>query len=195
MVSTGASTLLSARYRYALFLSAVEGFSPADIAHILRSAPDVVEDDIRHARDTISRELRARVLVIEDEAIVAMHIRAILQDAEHECVGTARTHRDAVALHTLVEPELILADISLADGSSGIDAVREILDQHDVPVIFVTAYPERLLTGERPEPTFLVTKPFDPQSLLATIAQALLIHREGRDAVEEIAARPTAVSM
>ena len=57
-------------------------------------------------------------------------------------------------------PGLVLADIQLADDSSGIDAVKDILADFEVPVIFITAFPERLLTGERPEPTFLITKPF-----------------------------------
>ena len=74
----------------------------------------------------------------------------------------------------------MLADICLADGSSGIDAVKDILDDMDVPVIFVTAFPERLLTGEKPEPTYLITKPFDAAVLTATIAQALLFHRESQ---------------
>jgi CheY-like chemotaxis protein len=73
-----------------------------------------------------------------------------------------------------VKPELVLADIQLADGSSGLEAAREILESFDVPVIFITAYPERLLTGERPEPTFLVTKPFKVETVVATIGQALL---------------------
>lgn len=97
-------------------------------------------------------------------------------------------------LTKLVEPGLILADINLADGSSGIDAIKDILEHYNVPVIFVTAYPERLLTGERPEPTFLVTKPFDPQSLLATIAQALLVHRETEGAAAEMDDGPTAAA-
>ena len=70
-------------------------------------------------------------------------------------------------------PRMILADIQLADGSSGIDAVNDILSTHSIPVIFITAFPERLLTGERPEPTFLVTKPFNPDMVKALISQAL----------------------
>jgi CheY-like chemotaxis protein len=68
---------------------------------------------------------------------------------------------------------MVLADIQLADGSSGIDAVNEILMAFKLPVIFITAYPERLLTGERPEPTFLITKPFQPEIVKAVISQAL----------------------
>ena len=77
---------------------------------------------------------------------------------------------------------LVLADIQLADDSSGIDAVNEILTEMACPVIFITAYPERLLTGERPEPAFLVTKPFNPESLKAVIAQALLLSEEAANA-------------
>jgi len=55
---------------------------------------------------------------------------------------------------------LVLADIQLADDSSGIDAVKDIMGEMNLPVIFITAYPERFLTVERPEPTYLITKPF-----------------------------------
>jgi two-component SAPR family response regulator len=61
----------------------------------------------------------------------------------------------------------------LADGSSGLDAVDDILAIAQVPVIFITAYPERLLTGDRPEPTYLVTKPFQEGTVKTTISQAL----------------------
>jgi hypothetical protein len=54
--------------------------------------------------------------------------------------------------------------------------VKDILQRYDVPVIFITAFPERLLTGERPEPTFLITKPFQPETVKAAIGQALFFH-------------------
>jgi CheY-like chemotaxis protein len=72
---------------------------------------------------------------------------------------------------------MVLADIQLADGSSGLDAVNEMLTSFSVPVIFITAYPERLLTGERPEPAFLITKPFQPETVKAVISQALFFER------------------
>ena len=75
-------------------------------------------------------------------------------------------------------PGLVLADIQLADGSSGLDAVNEILTSIEAPVIFITAFPERLLTGEKPEPAFLVTKPFRPETVKATISQALFFDRK-----------------
>lgn len=166
------------RARQALLLTAVEGFSIGDAAAILGESADQVASDLEQAKETIANQLISDVMVIEDEAIIALHIKSIVKELGHNVVGVARTHAEAVALARQTAPELVLADISLADGSSGIDAVNDILQDIDVPVIFVTAFPERLLTGERPEPTYLITKPFEPSVLTATIAQALLFHRE-----------------
>jgi CheY-like chemotaxis protein len=75
------------------------------------------------------------------------------------------------------QPGLVLADIQLADGSSGLEAVNDILRSFEVPVIFITAYPERFLTGERPEPAFLVAKPYQASTVSALISQALFFER------------------
>jgi DNA-binding LytR/AlgR family response regulator len=80
----------------------------------------------------------------------------------------------------LKRPQLILADINLADGSNGIEAVNEILGESDVPVIFVTAYPERLLTGSRPEPAFVISKPFKHEEVQAVVGQALFFDLKAR---------------
>src|SRR5215469_5679699 len=84
---------------------------------------------------------------------------------------------EAVTLAKSKKPGLILADIQLADGSSGLDAVNELLDEFEVPVIFITAYPERFLTGQRPEPAFLIAKPFQPATVSAVVSQALFFQR------------------
>ena len=97
-------------------------------------------------------------------------------------VGSAATKDEAVTKARAQKPGLVLADINLGDGGSGIDAVTEILRTFDIPVIFITAYPERLLTGERPEPTYLITKPFLPETVQATIGQALFFHSLRREA-------------
>jgi CheY-like chemotaxis protein len=127
---------------------------------------DEAKADLRSQRAT-------RILIIEDEPIIALDIATTVERSGHTVVGFASTHKEAVALAREHQPELVLADIQLADDSSGLDAVREILDDADVPVIFITAFPERLLTGERPEPTFLITKPFDSDTLHISISQAL----------------------
>lgn len=164
--------------RQALLLTAVEGFSINEAAQILDTSADEIAIEIESARRAIAESLTAKVMIIEDEAIIALHIQSIVEDLGHSITGIARTRKEAFALASQTPPELVLADISLADGSSGIDAVRDILEMTDVPVIFITAFPERLLTGERPEPAYLITKPFEPETVTATIGQALLVHRE-----------------
>ena len=158
----------------ALLLVEVEGFTLADTARILDIAEYDVAIAIEQAKSAIAQTMRSRVLIIEDEPLISMHLEQIVEDMGHTVAATAMTHADALARAHEVSPELVLADIQLADGSSGLAATRDILESFDVPVIFITAYPERLLTGERPEPTFLVTKPFRVETVIATIGQALL---------------------
>jgi CheY-like chemotaxis protein len=158
----------------ALLLTEVEGFSADEAAFILGTPLAAIADHVQQAKAAIAATIRARVLIIEDEPLIAMHLEQIVMDMGHDVVGMAMTHQDALACARATAPGLVLADIQLADGSSGLEAAREILEGLDIPVIFITAYPERLLTGERPEPTFLVTKPFRPESIVATIGQALL---------------------
>jgi DNA-directed RNA polymerase specialized sigma24 family protein/CheY-like chemotaxis protein len=178
--SPSASTisLLTPPSRQALLLTAIEGFSIDETAEILNRPAATIMADVATARQSISDSLQSSVLIIEDEAIIALHIRSIVEGLGHYVTGVARTRNEAVTVAASTRPELVLADISLADGSSGIDAVKDILSVMNVPVIFITAFPERLLTGERPEPTYLITKPFEPETVIATIGQALLVHQE-----------------
>ena len=128
-----------------------------------------------------SRQLAAQiatdVLIIEDEALIALDLEALLENLGHRVVGVARTRSEAVTIARNKRPGLILADIQLADGSSGLDAVNDLLNMFEVPVIFITAYPERFLTGERPEPAFLVSKPYQPATVSALVSQALFFER------------------
>ncbi|MHA6722340.1 response regulator [Sphingomonas sp. RS2018] len=159
--------------RQALLLTAMEGFTVEDTAYLIRQPVEQVDDLVAEALAEIDSQTRARVLIIEDEPIIAMDIETIVRDQGHEVTGVAVTRDEAVALAMEDRPGLVLADIQLADDSSGIDAVKDILAKFDVPVIFITAFPERLLTGERPEPTFLITKPFQRATVKAAISQAL----------------------
>lgn len=159
--------------RQALLLTAMEGFTTEDAAYLVGTTPAEVEALVAEALSEIEQQTRARVLIIEDEPIIAMDIETIVRDLGHEVTGVAVTRDEAVALAMEDRPGLVLADIQLADDSSGIDAVKDILHEFQVPVIFITAFPERLLTGERPEPTFLITKPFQRSTVKAAISQAL----------------------
>ncbi len=164
---------LAPKYRQALLLTVMEGFSHDQTAQILGLDGDGVSDLVAAAIKEIDRQTSTSVLIIEDEPIIAMDLESIVEGLGHTVAAIADTRDTAVHAATKTMPGLVLADIQLADGSSGIDAVKDILDSFEVPVIFITAYPERLLTGERPEPTFLITKPFQPSVVKAAISQAL----------------------
>jgi len=173
---------LAPRPRQAFLLVAVEGFTEEDAAEILDVAEDEFATLLHQASSEISRQVATDILIIEDEPLIAMDIEAMVESLGHRVVGTARTHDEATALFASHNPKMVLADIQLADGSSGIDAVNEILASTPLPVIFITAFPERLLTGDRPEPAFLVTKPFNPEMVKALISQALFFDRQAKAA-------------
>ena len=159
--------------RQALLLTAMEGFNAEDAAFVINSNPADLDRLVTEALQEVDSQIRTDVLIIEDEPIIAMDIETLVRDAGHNVTGVAVTRDEAVAQAMARPPGLVLADIQLADDSSGIDAVKDILGEFQVPVIFITAFPERLLTGERPEPTFLITKPFQRSTVKAAIAQAL----------------------
>ncbi|MCJ2185503.1 response regulator [Novosphingobium beihaiensis] len=169
---TRLSTIAPA-HRQALLLSTVEEFTREETAQILGVSPEDADALVAHAIAEIENESKTKVLIIEDEPLISMQLEGLVGDLGHSVVGTAATRTQALDIFERSPAGLVLADIQLADGSSGIDAVEDLLKFGDVPVIFITAYPERLLTGERPEPTYLVTKPFQEVTVRAAISQAL----------------------
>lgn len=174
--------------RQAFLLLSLEGFSEEEVAFILETSVT----EVRELTDAAGRELAAEiatdVLIIEDETFIAMDLESLVKNLGHNVIGVARTHSDALALAKTKQPGLILADIQLADGSSGLDAVNDLLRTFEVPVVFITAYPERFLTGERPEPAFLISKPFQPAMVSAVASQALFFQRNSRNRNQRAAA-------
>jgi CheY-like chemotaxis protein len=165
---------LTPNSREALLLHVIEGFTVEQIAGIIQQRSDDVTALITVAIAEMEASVSGAVLVIEDEAIIAMDIVDIVRGSGHRVTGTAPTHKDAVVLARRDPPDLILADIQLADKSSGIEAVNEILsDFPQTPVIFITAFPERMLSGARPEPAFVITKPFTEEQLRSAVGQAM----------------------
>jgi CheY-like chemotaxis protein len=159
--------------RQALLLTTVEDFSPGEAGEIMGVGQNEVEGLVTEAIEEIERETATSVLIIEDEPLISMQLEDLVRSLGHEICGTAATRTQAQQIVAECTPGLVLADIQLADGSSGLDAVDDILAMDSVPVIFITAYPERLLTGDRPEPTYLITKPFQEDTVRAAISQAL----------------------
>lgn len=168
--------------RQAFLLVSVEGFRTDETAEVLGTNEEHVNRLLERASEEISRQVATDIMIIEDEPLIAIDIEQMVESLGHRVTGIARTRDEAVALFKATRPSMVLADIQLADGSSGIDAVNEILQNTAIPVIFITAFPERLLTGERPEPTFLVTKPFNPDMVKALISQALFFNESTKAA-------------
>lgn len=165
---------LTRNTREALLLHSIEGFTNDQIGEVIGTTAAEAGALVDTARREMANGLRGNVLVIEDEAIIAMDISAIVEAMGHRVAGVARTRDGAVDLARTTPPDLVLADIQLADKSSGIDAVKLILEElGELPVVFITAFPERLLTGERPEPAFLITKPYAEEQVRSAVSQAM----------------------
>ena len=166
--------------RQAFLLVALEGLSEDDAAKMLDVDVPTLRGLVEESGRELAAEIATDVLIIEDETFIAMDLEGLVEGLGHRVLGVARTHAEAIALGQGQAAGLILADIQLADGSSGLDAVNELLRSFEVPVIFITAYPERFLTGERPEPAFLIAKPFQPATVSAVVSQALFFERNAK---------------
>lgn len=165
---------LTPNSREALLLSTIEEFTAGEIGQILGLEAGEAEALVAAAYGEMEQAIAGRIMIIEDEAIIAMDLESLVSDIGHTVTGVARTRAMAVDLGKRERPDLILADIQLADNSSGIDAVQDLLrDLGDLPVIFITAFPERLLTGERPEPAFLISKPYTEAQVRTAVSQAM----------------------
>lgn len=164
---------LAPQERMLLLLTVLEELDIASAARVVGLAPAAAEAMLQRARDRLRAASAARVLIIEDEAVIAMDLQLLVESAGHHVVGIAATEAEAVAIAERERPGLVLADVNLGQGGDGAAAVARILARHAVPVIFVTAYPEGLLTGLGVEPAFVIAKPFDPTMLAVATFQAV----------------------
>ncbi|MGB3406612.1 MAG: response regulator [Jannaschia sp.] len=160
--------------REALLLHTIEEFGFDDVAAIMQIERSEAQELVSISHSDMADSIAGRILIIEDEPVIAMDLENLVAELGHKITGVARTRTEAVALGKKDKPDLILADIRLADSSSGIDAVNDLLTEFgNLPVIFITAYPERLLTGERPEPAFLISKPYREDQVRSAVSQAM----------------------
>jgi CheY-like chemotaxis protein/DNA-directed RNA polymerase specialized sigma24 family protein len=168
---------ITAMPRQAFLLVSLEAFSEDQAATILNIDKQTLKDLVEESGRELAAQIATDILIIEDEALIALDLENIVEGLGHRTIGIARTRTEAIDLAKKKRPGLILADIQLADGSSGLEAVNDLLTTFEVPVIFITAYPERFLTGERPEPAFLVSKPYQQSTVSALVSQALFFER------------------
>lgn len=181
--ATRSLAALTPEGRLAFLLVAVEGFSHAEAAQILQMPGCRIDELLKEAGAEIGRQIATNVLIIEDEPLIALDLQRILEGIGHKVVSIARTHKDALKAAQIKKPGLVIADIRLADGSSGLDAVNDILRSFAVPIVFVTAFPEKLSTGEGGEPPFLIPKPFREEAVRAIVSQVLFFDQGASQAV------------
>lgn len=119
-----------------------------------------------------------RILVVEDETIVAMDIRHRLSKLGHEIVGQAQSGEQAVRLAAELLPDLVLMDIMLAGNMDGVQAAAEIHSRMDLPVVFLTAYAdeETLQRVKVTQPFGYIIKPFQDRELHTAIEMACYRH-------------------
>lgn len=164
---------LSAIQRRLMLLTALEELSLEDTALVLGLSEAEATAELAAARENLKRAATTDVLIIEDEPLIAMDLRILVQQCGHRVVGLAASEDAALQLAEQHRPGLILADINLGRGGDGMNAVRRILRISHVPVIFITAYPQKLLTAEGLEPAFVINKPFDRLSVSIATYQAV----------------------
>lgn len=164
---------LSQPQRQLLLLTSLEDLTTVEAAQVVGLAEADAKTMLASARDSLRTAVATDVLIIEDEPIIAMDLEQLVAGCGHRVIGVATSETEAVEMAQRHKPGLILADINLGLGGDGTSAVARILSSHYAPVIFVTAYPERLLSGEALEPAFVITKPFEPLTLAIATYQAV----------------------
>ncbi len=123
--------------------------------------------------------VKARILVVEDEGIVAQEIKSRLEKSGYAVCAMAHDGRTAIAHAGEMQPDLVLMDIKLKGGMDGIEAAGVIRDRFNLPVVYLTAYtdPATLARAKVMEPFGYVVKPFETRSLMVSIEIALHRHR------------------
>jgi CheY-like chemotaxis protein len=159
--------------RQLLLLTALEDLSLPEAGRVLGLTAEDAAAEVEAARAALRAVTATDILVIEDEPIIALDLKRLVEACGHRVVGMASSEADAVRQAAAKKPGLILADINLGRGGDGSTAVAKIQQAMSVPVIFVTAYPERLLTAEGLEPAFVISKPFEPLALAIATYQAV----------------------
>lgn len=164
----------AARARRALLLVAVENLPRTVARRILGVTADQLEDFLAMAESDFAASTATSMLIIEDEPLIAAQLKRIAEGLGHKVIGIATRADQAITLSRGQKPDIVLCDIHLSDGSLGTDAIAEMKLPENVPVLYVTAYPEKYLATTNEGPSYLIAKPFDPEYLKAVIGHALI---------------------
>jgi CheY-like chemotaxis protein len=116
-----------------------------------------------------------QILIVEDERIIAAELKRRLTSWGYAVVAIAGSGAEAIARARELCPDLVLADIGLPGGMSGLEAAAHIWEECQIPVVYVTAYAdeETLRQARTPAPVLAIRKPLDIRQLQSTLEQAL----------------------
>lgn len=165
--------LLPPLARAVTILTRGERLSTAEAGFVLRMEPAEVQLRLQVANRELARVMARRILIVEDDAITAIDLEDLVTSLGHRAIGPAVTRKEAVSLAMQEEPDLILSDVQLDERNAGIDAVREIRCRLNVPVIFVTAYPDHFADRVILDNSYIVSKPFSDGMISSMITNAL----------------------
>lgn len=170
----------AAKARRSLLLIAVEDFPEFVTRRVLGVESDELAELIEMAEQDFAASTATSLMIIEDEPLISAQLKRLSEGLGHTVIGIASTAERAVEMQANRDPDIVLCDIHLADGSLGTDAIAAMNLPDHVPVVFITAYPEEYLSTLNTGPSYLITKPFDPEYVKAVIGHALLNVQEGR---------------
>lgn len=161
----------------ALLLSDVLQMPEKDIAQILAPTDSSVTELVVTGRVMHASRAKGKTIIVEDEPVIASDLRYIVEQLGATVAGTAESADKAVDLITRNKPDLILTDYNLVDEKTGIDVVEESRKVHQCPVVFVTAFPEEVLSGRDGEPDVVIGKPYTLDGIKAAVVQSLTARR------------------
>ena len=119
--------------------------------------------------------MEARVLIVEDQALIALHLEQLVTEAGHRVIGIAFDPQEARVLAREERPDFAFVDLRLRNGTSGLEVARHLREEYDVPVIIVSANLDARAKQEAAafRPIALVGKPFRPETIIAAIGRAV----------------------
>lgn len=158
-------------------LTTLERLTMAEAARVMVMPPEKAIEAVRRARDALRERMTARVLVVEDNPVIALDLQTVVADMGHEVCGTAAGEKQALALAEETKPTLALMDIRLAAGDDGIAVARQMRERLGLKVIFVTAFASELERQRLEHLGTVVQKPFSAQDIRDAISRMVFMPR------------------